>query len=89
MKRVHIFISGDVIGVGFRAWTLRNAQKLELNGFVRNMDYKTVEVVLEGEKEKVTEMVAICKKGPDIAWVENVKIVWEEATEEFTGFEIR
>lgn len=88
MKRAHVFIHGDVIKVGFRAWTLRQAQGLQLTGWVRNAE-GGVKAVFEGEEEKVKEMIERCHDGPEVAWVEKVDVVWEEASGEFEGFEIR
>ena len=88
MKRAHLFIIGDVVGVGFRAWTVRNAKELGLVGWVRNANHNTVEAVFEGEEEKVKEMIERCKKGPEVAWVEKVDVKWEKAKNEFDGFKI-
>lgn len=88
-KRAHIFIHGDVIGVGFRAWILRQAQAKGLTGCVKNVDRNTVEAVFEGPEEKVKQMVAECHKGPEVAWVEKVEIKWEDTSGEFEGFEVR
>ena len=89
MKCAHIFIIGDVIGVGFRAWTVRSANELGLTGWVRNADNKTVEAVFEADVEKVKEMIERCRKGPEVAWVEKLEIKWEVATGEFVIFQIR
>jgi acylphosphatase len=86
--RTHVFIHGDVIGVGFRAWTVRNAKELGLKGWVRNADYRTVEAVFEGEKEKVEEMIKHCHKGPKVCWVERVEVNWEKGTYKFFDFNI-
>lgn len=42
----------------------------------------------EGPKDRVEEMVKKCKEGPRIAGVEHLDVSWEEATGEFSGFEI-
>lgn len=84
-----VFIYGDVIGVGYRAWTVRNASELGLKGYVRNYDFKTVEAVFEGKKADISEMVKRCKKGPEVSWVEKVETEWGKATGEFTEFKIR
>lgn len=89
MKRVHLFIYGDVIGVGFRAWTVRNARELGLTGWVANAENNCVELVAEAEKEKLDEMIKRCNHGPDVAWVEKAEVKWEEVTGEFIGFEIK
>lgn len=88
-KRAHVLIHGDVIGVGFRAWTVRLAQGKQLDGYVRNADHETVEAVFEGPEDKVKQIIELCKKGPEVSWVENVETDWSDATNEFEGFEVR
>lgn len=88
-KRAHLFISGDVVGVGFRNWTVNNAQELDLTGWVKNVDSKMVEAVFEGEDEKVKQMVERCHDGPEVSWVEKVDAKWEDATDEFEEFAIQ
>lgn len=88
-KRAHVFIHGDVIGVGFRAWTLRFAQGKRLKGYVRNADNETVEAVFEGPADKVRQMVELCHKGPEVSWVEKVEAEWSDTTNEFEVFEVR
>lgn len=87
--RAHVFIYGDVIGVGFRFWTVANAQGLGLRGWVRNAAHKTVEAIFEGSKEKVEEMIERCHSGPDVSWVERVEVKWEAGEGKFVGFEIK
>jgi len=89
MIRVHVFIFGDVIGVGFRAWISHRAKNLGLTGWVRNAPVGIVEAVFEGPKEKVEEMIELCRKGPEVSWVEKIETKWEEATGEFISFDIR
>ena len=85
--RAHIFIYGDVTGVGFRSWTKSKAEKLGLTGWVKNVS-DSVEAVLEGEKEKIDQMIKLCHEGPETSWVERVDEKWEEYIGEFEGFEI-
>lgn len=88
MKRVHLIISGDVQGVGFRSWALREAKYLGLTGWAKNREDNAVEIVAEGEKGKLDELVALCHKGPEVAWVEHVDVSWRVATSEFVTFEV-
>lgn len=89
IKRLHLLISGDVTGVGFRHGTLFIARELELTGWVRNtQDYK-VEIVAEGEREKVKRLISWAKTGPPLAQVTDVNVEWEKATGKFTSFEIK
>lgn len=87
LKQTHIFIKGDVIGVGFRAWTKIQAMHFGVTGWVRNND-NSVEAVLQGEEDVVNQMILRLKKGPPVSKVESVKIVWETVSEKFTVFEI-
>ncbi|MBI3443583.1 acylphosphatase [Candidatus Woesebacteria bacterium] len=87
MVCAHVFISGDVIGVGFRAWIVANSNELNLTGWVRNV-YPRVEAVFEGEKDKVEEMIERCRQGPEVGFVENVEVNWQDYKAEFNGFTI-
>ncbi len=88
MKRIHLIISGDVTGVGYRSWAKRQAKELGLMGWVKNREDKTVELVAEGNEEVLKKLVVVCKKGPDVAWVERVDAEWLDATGEFVIFEV-
>jgi acylphosphatase len=88
MKRVRCIISGDVVGVGFRTWVRGKAKELGLIGWVNNREDKTVELVVEGEKIPLEKLIALCRKGPDVSWVEHVDTTWESARGEFVGFEV-
>lgn len=61
---VHVFVSGRVQGVGFRAWTAKQAESLGLDGWVRNLTDGRVEAVFAGEDAAVADMLARCQKGP-------------------------
>lgn len=87
--RAHIFIEGRVQGVFYRAWTRDEAEKLGFTGWVKNLVDGRVEAVFEGPKEKVKEMVKKCREGSRVAKVEHLDVIWEDATGEFEGFEIR
>ncbi|MEC4893176.1 MAG: acylphosphatase [Oscillatoria sp. PMC 1051.18] len=86
--RAHVFISGTVQGVGYRFSTVRKAQQLQVNGWVRNLSDGRVEAVFEGEKGAVESILAWCEKGPTSAVVEDVAVENEEI-EGIKGFETR
>lgn len=89
MKRVRLLISGLVQGVFFRHGTKEKAQSLNLTGWVRNTEEGGVEVVAEGAKENLEELIKWCREGPPGAQVKKVEVEWQEATGEFGSFEIR
>ena len=88
-KTVHAVISGRVQGVFFRMETRRAAERLGVNGWVRNCPDGTVEAVFEAESEKVDQMLEWCKKGPPMASVLDVKIDKKKYAGEFEAFSIR
>ena len=88
MKRVHLIISGDVAGVGYRSWAKRHARDVHLVGWIKNREDRTVEVLAEGTEEALNAFIVICKKGPDVSWVENVNSEWLPATGEFIDFSV-
>jgi acylphosphatase len=88
MQQAHIFISGYVQGVSFRYFVKTNASKLGLTGWVRNTEDGGVEAVFSGEKEKIEEMISLCRKGPMLAEVKQVGFESEEP-EQFNEFQIR
>jgi acylphosphatase len=86
--RAHIFVSGRVQGVFFRDHTQRWASSLGLTGWVRNVWDGRVEVLAEGEKEKVEDLISRLRQGPPLARVDNLEVNWEDYTGEFKDFRI-
>lgn len=87
--RCHIFIYGLVQGVFFRQTTEQMANLLGLTGWVRNTQDGRVEVLAEGEKEKIEKLIEWLKKGPPLARVEKVEITWKNFLGEFENFFIK
>ena len=88
MKRIHALVSGRVQGVFFRWETNDFAQNLGLKGWVRNLRDGRVEVVAEGEEEKLKELINFLHKGPKYARVTKVEVNWEKIKNEFKDFKI-
>lgn len=74
MVHVHVFVSGRVQGVFYRARTKEQAERLGLTGWVQNLSDGRVEALFEGEKERVEEMIEWCREGPRGARVEGVEV---------------
>ncbi len=84
-----ILVTGRVQGVFFRDFTKENALKLNLTGWVRNRTDGGVEVVVEGEKEKIVQLIDKLKQGPPAALVKEVNVHWQKFKGEFNDFSIR
>jgi len=89
MVRATIRVYGEVQGVGFRAWVARKALKLGLKGYVENMSDGSLLAVVEGGKDAIEQLVRECRRGPPLARVDGVEVVWSEYTGEFQEFEVR
>lgn len=87
MKCVHIIVSGKVQGVFFRDNTRRKSVELGLKGYAKNLPDGTVEVVAEGNENKVNELIEFIKNNPGTSNVEGVKIRHKEP-EKFKGFDV-
>ncbi len=89
MKQVHLLISGLVQGVGFRNFVNYSAKKIGVAGWVRNLSDKRVEVLAQGEDQKLKEFVEACSRGPMLSEIKSVAIDWQEITETFDSFKKR
>ncbi len=87
-RRVHVIVEGRVQGVFFRDFTRRQAQRLGIKGWVRNLMDGRVEIMAEGEEENLKLFLEEVKKGPPLAVVENIDIEWMEFKGEFQDFRI-
>lgn len=87
--RLHAIIEGRVQGVGFRAFAIRKAEELGINGWVRNRWDGSVEVIAEGERTMLDKFVAALFVGPASAYVTRITPEWQAATGEFARFSAR
>lgn len=88
-RAVHLIIKGRVQGVWFRASTQEKAIELGIKGWVRNRRDGSVEVMAEGEEERLEKFVRWCHKGPRGAMVTQVDREELEPSGTMKGFEIR
>ena len=88
MDQARLIISGNVQGVFYRASCQDVAVKYGLKGWVKNLPNGQVEVLAQGNKQQIEQLIEWCKKGPPHASVSNVEVKWEEALQQFSLFEI-
>ena len=70
---IHIRIYGRVQGVGFRAWTCRQGESLNLSGWVRNRINGSVEILADGPERKINEFLTLCRRGPLFGRVDRIE----------------
>jgi acylphosphatase len=70
----HLWITGIVQGVGYRASFEAQARALHLSGWVRNRIDGSVEALVSGEAEAVGKILEWARRGPRAAKVDDVSI---------------
>ncbi len=89
LQRVHVVVKGRVQGVGFRAHVQYSARQIGVTGWVRNVGYDTVEAVAEGERTRLERFVEAVKTGPLGSQVDEAQVDWQNATGEWSDFQMR
>jgi acylphosphatase len=77
-----LHIEGRVQGVGYRAWMAREAARLGLDGWVRNLADGRVQALVAGDEAAVQAMLTLCRRGPFLARVSEITEEFAEAPEE-------
>lgn len=71
-QAVHIYVEGRVQGVGYRRFTQREATKLGLIGWARNLWDERVEIQAYGPQRQIAEFITILKRGPTFSQVRDL-----------------
>ena len=88
-ERLEAIVSGRVQGVGFRFFAEAECIFIGgIKGHAKNLPDGTVEVIAEGEREKLERLLRALEKGPPTGRTESVKKVWAAARGSFKGFSI-
>ena len=89
MPCLHLHISGRVQGVWFRESMKREAERLGMTGWVRNLTDGRVEAVACGTESQLEALLQWSAKGPPLARVDRVERHHFESGETFSCFEKR
>ncbi|HID98532.1 MAG TPA: acylphosphatase [Thermodesulfobacteriaceae bacterium] len=84
-----VFLNPPIKGVFYRASTRDKARSLGLTGWVRNLPDGRVELVAEGDADKVDQLILWCNHGPDYSRVERVQVSEQTPEGEFEDFSVR
>lgn len=87
-KKIEVIIKGRVQMVMFRDFAKRKAKALGLIGTVQNLEDGSVQVVAQGDEEKLNKFIELLKKGPTFAKVSDINVKWGQIEEKFTDFKI-
>lgn len=88
-KEIECEIRGLVQNVGYRNFVKKQADDLEILGYVENKEEGFVEVVAQGQEEDLNKFIEALEKGPIFSRVDEVDVSWhEKMSDSFTDFEI-
>lgn len=87
--RVHVTVSGMVQGVGYRYFTVTEARKLGLAGWVRNLMNGDVELEAQGSRSDVAMLILRLKLGPAWSDVQRVTVDETPLRGDDNGFRVR
>lgn len=87
-KQLQGTVRGRVQGVYFRASIQREARRLGLTGWVKNLPDGSVEFLSEGEEDSLRELLGWAGRGPSAARVERVETRWRGYTGDYLDFRI-
>ena len=87
-RQLKAIVRGLVQGVFFRHNTRIEATQLGLTGTVRNLPDGSVRVIAEGPQERLNQLLAWLRCGPELAEVASVDTQWRNATEAYSDFRI-
>ena len=88
MKRMQVFFTGNVQGVGFRFTAGRLARRFPVTGFVRNLGDGRVEVTAEGEEAQLVEFLMAIRESGMKNYIRDVEAHWSDIQGCFKGFSI-
>ncbi len=84
-----ILVKGKVQGVYFRKFTVESARKLRLTGFAQNLPDGNVSVFAEGKRSCILKLIALLHRGPPMARVDDLQVVWSGHTSKYKDFGIK
>lgn len=87
--RLRAYVRGEVQGVGYRAFARRYARTLGVQGYARNLDDGSVEVIAEGPRITLDTFLNALKRGSPSGSVDTVEVHWETASGEYATFLVR
>jgi acylphosphatase len=89
IEELHAYVHGQVQGVGFRYFVIQKAHTLALHGFTRNESDGSVEVLAQGPRPALEQLLLHLHRGPSAARVSDVRVSWDTPSEHISGFHLR
>jgi acylphosphatase len=88
LKGIKITVKGHVQGVFYRSSAQEEAKRLGLSGWVKNEAGGNVQILAEGEEDRLLELIEWARKGPELCHVDEINFEWLAHTGDYHSFEI-
>jgi acylphosphatase len=88
MQEAHLFVSGEVQGVGFRSAVRKQAALHQIRGYVRNLSDGRVEICAQGKEEQIDAFIRGIETKPGLGSISNIEKIIRPAGQPFSSFEI-
>lgn len=89
MQEIHIFISGSVQGVGFRALVKRHAMLHNIKGYVRNLSDGRVEICAQGLGDQINQFIQTIRSNPGAGCISDIETKHSPQQGFYSSFEVR
>jgi acylphosphatase len=89
LQELRATVRGRVQGVGFRYFVVQKALSLGLRGYARNESDGSVEVLAQGTRVTLENLLSLLRRGPSAAEVREVEVAWSEPSVHVSGFHTR
>lgn len=89
MNQLHILVSGNVQGVGYRYFAQMKAMTYGITGWAKNSDDGSVEIIASGQKENLDQFVKELREGNPFSEVIDIQIQQSDETNVFHSFTIK
>lgn len=88
LDRINVLYNGNVHGVGFRFTVVKEAMRVGVTGYVRNLANGSVEAVCEGERTKLEDFLSAIREKM-YGYISDSRVDWKTAEGNFKSFEIK
>lgn len=89
MQEFHIYVSGNVQGVGFRAAVRRHAELHRVKGYVCNLSDGKVEICAQGSEDQINQFIRTVKLKPGQGSISNLETKKKPLKQPYKSFDIR
>jgi len=89
MKQARILIEGRLQGMQFRLQTQKQAQRLGLVGFVRNLSDGRIEIEVQGSQDNIEQLLQWCQQEPHSSQIRSILYRFDELIKHYTDFSVR